>query len=82
MPLVGVAKGRAEGTWAGQQAGGSASISCRPSAGMGRGLGWHQKAWVSCSCPTYSFEALSGFQCRPLCLSQGLTAGRHKAKGK
>lgn len=69
----------------GSRQGGSASISRCPPAGVGRGLGWWQKAWVSCSCPMCGFEELQWFSVQgtwPLCLSQSLAAGRHEAKGK
>lgn len=62
--------------------GDSASISHCPPAGVGRVPGWWQKAWVSCSCPTYGFEWFSVQGTWPLCLCQSLAAGRHKAKGK
>lgn len=65
--------------------GGLASISHGPPAGVGRVLGWWQKAWVSCSCPTYGFEELQWFSVQGtwhLCLFQSLAAGRHEAKAK
>lgn len=65
--------------------GSSASISHCPPAGVGIMLGWWQKAWVSCSCPTYGFEELQRFSVQgigPLCLCQSQAAGRHEAKGK